>query len=170
MPLPWLIGAVAIASTAAARALVEEKSKEQVRNELKVLDVPTPKLAKAVSTHGALPIASGAALLGNLSSSASQMTAQTEEVERFCEEETPFVELGQRVATTRKLLGLNQDACAKAANVSRTALRNLESGKDTKLSTLFAVSGAINVPVVALIQEMQPMLEERFWEKVKSQS
>lgn len=156
MPLPWLIGAAAIASAAAARAVVEGKKKEQEGKELDVT-------AQARPANGSLPSS-----LNAPTSTSEREPFALEGEDIALGEDTPFTELGQRVATTRKLLGLHQDECAKAAKISRTALRNLESGKDTKLSTLYAVSAAINVPVFALIQEMQPRLEQQFLEKVKS--
>lgn len=157
MPLPWLIGAVAIASAAAARAVVEEKKKEQEGKELDVTALA------ARPANGSLPSS-----LNTPTSTPEREPFALEGEDITLGEDTPFTELGQRVATTRKLLGMHQDECAKAAKISRTALRNLESGKDTKLSTLYAVSAAINVPVFALIQEMQPRLEQQFLEKVKS--
>lgn len=71
----------------------------------------------------------------------------------------PFIELGRRVEMARVLQRMTQDGCASAANISRTALRNLEDGKDARLSTLLAVSNALSVPIAALFEGIQPELE-----------
>jgi len=70
------------------------------------------------------------------------------------------IELGKRIETSRVLQRMTQEKCAAAANISRTALRNLEDGKDTKLSTIFAVSNALSLPMTAVFKGMQPDLEE----------
>lgn len=80
-----------------------------------------------------------------------------------------FIELGRRVETARVLQRMTQDKCASAANISRTALRNLEDGKDAKLSTLWAVSNALSVPVTALFQGLQPEFEKDLLRHLDSQ-
>ena len=83
--------------------------------------------------------------------------------------ERPFMELGRRIETARVLQRMTQDKCARAANISRTALRNLEDGKDTKLSTLWAVSNTLSVPIAALFQGLQPELEKDLLKQIDSQ-
>lgn len=70
------------------------------------------------------------------------------------------VELGRRIETARVLQRMTQEKCAAEAKISRTALRNLEDGKDTKLSTLFAVSNALSLPMTAIFKGMQQELEK----------
>ncbi len=70
------------------------------------------------------------------------------------------VELGRRIETARVLQRMTQEKCAAEAKISRTALRNLEDGKDTKLSTIFAVSNALSLPMTAIFKGMQPELEK----------
>ncbi len=71
-----------------------------------------------------------------------------------------FAELGRRIETARVLQRMTQEKCANVANVSRTALRNLEDGKDARLSTLLAVSNALAMPVTTLFEGLQPELEK----------
>ena len=59
---------------------------------------------------------------------------------------------------------MTQEKCANLAQVSRTALRNLEDGKDAKLSTLLAVSHAISLPLVTLCEGLQGPMEKKISE------
>ena len=75
-----------------------------------------------------------------------------------------LLELGQRIETARVLQRMTQEKCANLAQVSRTALRNLEDGKDAKLSTLLAVSHAISLPLVTLCEGLQGPMEKKISE------
>lgn len=79
-----------------------------------------------------------------------------------------FVELGRRIETARVLQRMTQEKCANVANVSRTALRNLEDGKDARLSTLLAVSNALAMPVTTLFKGLQPELEKNLSQMMDS--
>lgn len=70
-------------------------------------------------------------------------------------------QLGGRIKSARELRNLTQERCAELAGVSRTALRNLEEGGDTRLSTVFAVSKELSIPLIHLFQGTQPELEEK---------
>lgn len=76
--------------------------------------------------------------------------------------------IGVRIEQVRKLKGWNQEECASAAGISRTALRNIESGQDTKLSTLVSLSEAFSLPLIGLIQGLQTDLEKEFQENIES--
>ena len=76
--------------------------------------------------------------------------------------------IGSRLEQVRKLKGWNQEECASAAGISRTALRNIESGQDTKLSTLVSLSDAFSIPLIGLIEGLQPDLEKKFRENIES--
>lgn len=80
-----------------------------------------------------------------------------------------FVELGRRIEIARNLRKMNQKNCAAKAKISRTALRNLEEGNDTRLSTLLAVSDVLQIPIRALFEELQPDLEANFEKILKGE-
>ena len=70
-------------------------------------------------------------------------------------------QIGGRIKSARELRKLTQERCADLSGVSRTALRNLEEGGDTRLSTVFAVSKELSIPLIHLFQGTQPELEEK---------
>lgn len=78
-----------------------------------------------------------------------------------------LTELGQRIETARVLQRMTQEKCANMAKISRTALRNLEDGKDAKLSTLLAVSNALSIPVATIFESLQKELENKLLSKVE---
>lgn len=77
-----------------------------------------------------------------------------------------LVMLGDRVEHFRKILNKTPSQFVEEAKISRTALRNLELGCDTKISTLLAVSEALSVPLTVLLQGLQPEVEERLVKKL----
>lgn len=72
--------------------------------------------------------------------------------------------LGKRLAFLREEKAFSASEVATKAGISRTAVKNLEEGADMKLSTLFSVSSALGVPVVALLDGLQPELNEQMRE------
>lgn len=132
MPLPWLIGAVAVCAAAniTKNVLLEQGESED---------------SKSLNSN-------------------MQEKNFPEEID---EQHEPFVDLGRRIETIRILKRMTQEKCAAEAKISRTALRNLEDGKDTKLSTLWAISNVLQVPIRALFQELQPEIEANLEEAIR---
>ena len=54
-------------------------------------------------------------------------------------------ELGQQLRTRREALGLSKSALAERAGKVREVIYRLESGKDTTVSSMFAVMGALGL-------------------------
>lgn len=76
--------------------------------------------------------------------------------------------LGQRLAFLRETKKFSATELAEKSGISRPALKNLEDGGDMKLSTLFAVSSALGIPVLALLDGLQPELQEDVSEALKA--
>lgn len=59
--------------------------------------------------------------------------------------------IGDRVRTERERRHLTQEQVMLAARIDRVTLWRLESGQDTKLSTLQRVARVLGVPLSALV-------------------
>ena len=132
--------------------------------------------AKAISsselmkTPGAVEIMRTAASVLNESVATKEKEIQAAEARAQLEKERTqkFVQasetIGKRIEQVRKLKNLTQEQFADACGISRTALRNIEQGQDSKLSSIFAVSEALEIPLIAIFQEIQGSLEKTFAE------
>jgi len=69
--------------------------------------------------------------------------------------------VGQNVSTLRRTQGISQDKLADLAQLSRTAISQIEAGKgDPRLSTLMALSEALKITPQSLFYEQQITSEE----------
>ena len=74
------------------------------------------------------------------------------------------ITIGKRIEQVRKLKNLTQEEFADSCGISRTAVSNIEQGQDSKLSSLYAISEALEIPLTAILQETQLDLEKKFGE------
>jgi D-alanyl-D-alanine-carboxypeptidase/D-alanyl-D-alanine-endopeptidase len=67
------------------------------------------------------------------------------------------VTLADRIRSIRKATGLSQEEVARRSNITLAAMSRLERGAsvDPHLSTLRGIAGALEVPVMALLEEPQ---------------
>lgn len=57
--------------------------------------------------------------------------------------------IAKQIQTTRKKLGLSQQALANQAGVTQTMISKAEAGKDLRLSTLYKILASLELTVVA---------------------
>jgi Zn-dependent peptidase ImmA (M78 family)/DNA-binding XRE family transcriptional regulator len=69
--------------------------------------------------------------------------------------------IGQNVARLRIESGKTQEEVAKSAEISITALKNIESGTEPTISTLQAIAKALDVPFVVLLSEENTLTHVR---------
>lgn len=83
--------------------------------------------------------------------------------------EEASVTIGKRIEQVRKLKNMTQEEFAEACGISRTAVRNIELGQDSKLSSLYAISEALEIPLFAILRDTQVDLEKKFAEATENQ-
>jgi transcriptional regulator with XRE-family HTH domain len=66
------------------------------------------------------------------------------------------IALGSRIKEARVAAGLTQQALAFKAGIALRTLSHIENGEDTKLSTLRAIAGVLDVPLTDLISDDIP--------------
>jgi transcriptional regulator with XRE-family HTH domain len=78
-----------------------------------------------------------------------------------------LVEFGAQVRVARKAAGLRQAELGAAAGLSRASVSNIEAGvQEPPLRTAVRLATALGVPLVELLPESMPPLEEPpgWWE------
>jgi transcriptional regulator with XRE-family HTH domain len=71
-------------------------------------------------------------------------------------------QLGQRVRERRKALRLTQEATARRAGVTLSAVQKLEHGvvQDPRISTIEAIAGALDLELVDLVRDPLPLADD----------
>lgn len=70
-------------------------------------------------------------------------------------ESIPF---GNRVRLFRVAAGLTQQTLAERAGIALRTLSLIENGEDTRLSTLYAIAEALDIPLRELLGDGRPNL------------
>lgn len=97
----------------------------------------------------------------DLEEAAAKAKREEEQQERFMEASSI---IGKRIEQVRKLKSMTQEEFATACGISRTAVRNIEQGQDSKISSLYAISEALEIPLSVILKDTQTELEKKFAE------
>lgn len=65
-----------------------------------------------------------------------------------------YLEIGERIRTARKDLGLTQNDLAEKADLKRASITHIENGNQkTSVYTLYKISKVLNRPLISLLPE-----------------
>ena len=84
-----------------------------------------------------------------------KLTAGKREIHQHCELRQILLQVGQRVKRRREELGLSQEDLADAADLHRTYVSLLETGKrNASLLTLCKIAVALNIRLSDLLEDL----------------